>query len=93
MLKKNRLAVKVAGRDHGVCVVLESKKGKLLVLGPSVRRRWVNPVHLEPLPETLDVSKLSEDEIVEELKKKEEEFRGAKLDFVTETALKSRLAR
>ena len=93
MLKKNRLAVKIAGRDHGVCVVLESKKGKLLVMGPAVRKRFVSPAHLEPLPGKLDVSKLSEDEIIEKLKAEEKKFRDTKLDFITETALKAKLAR
>jgi len=93
MLKKNRLAVKIAGRDQGVCVVLESKKGRLLVVGPSVRKRLVSPAHLEPLPGKLNVSKLSEDEIVEKLKTKEKKFRETELDFVTKTALKAKLSR
>lgn len=93
MLKKNRLAVKIAGRDQGVCVVLESRKGKLQVVGPKVRKRWVSPLHLEPLSGKLDVSKLSEDEIVEKLKKEEKKFRGTKLDFFTKASLKAKLSR
>ena len=93
MLKKNRLAVKIAGRDHGICVILGKKKDKLQVVGPSVRKRFVSPVHLEPLPEELDTSKLSEDEIIEKLKEKDAALKADKLDFLTMTSLKAKLGR
>ena len=58
MFNKGRMAVKIAGRDHGVCVVLDEKEGRLQVFGPNVRKRFVSSRHLEPLKEVLDLKKL-----------------------------------
>ena len=95
MLRKNRLVVKTAGRDFGLCVVLASRKkdNMLQVVGPGVRKRWVNPAHLEPLPEKIDTTKLADDELIEQLRVKEEEFKNAKLSFIQNESLKARLSR
>jgi len=95
MLKKNRLVVKTAGRDSGLCIIVDEdkKNNKLQVVGPSVRKRWVNPAHLEPLPEEIDATKLSDDELIEKLKDKEAEFKAAELSFVQKESLKAKLGR
>ncbi len=93
MFEKGRVALKVAGRDAGVCVVVDSRERRVLVLGPRVRKRWINPAHLEPLSDTLDVDKLSEDELVEKLKPADEELRKKQIDFYELESLKARLRR
>ncbi len=67
LFSKGRVCLKLAGRDaNHVCVVLEEGDFPL-VWGPYVRKKKVNPAHLEPLPELLDVDKLSEEELKEKL--------------------------
>ena len=93
MLTKGRLAVKTSGRDHGVCVVLGQKEGRVEVIGPRVRKRFVNPAHLEPLPGTMELKGLKDGDIVKELQEKDEEFKNTKLDFISRTSLEARLGR
>ena len=92
MLKKGRVAVKTAGRDSGVCVVLAKQKDRLLVMGPSVRKRLISPAHLEPLPDKLG-AKLSEDAMMKKLKEIEEKWKKSVPDFITMTSLKAKLGR
>jgi len=87
MLKKGRVCYKVAGRDPGVCVVLEEKEGRYLVVGPNVRKRWVNPAHLEPLPEVVDVK--DEKKMMKELEKIEKRVKEAREDKLKIIALKA----
>jgi ribosomal protein L14E/L6E/L27E len=93
MFSKGRIAVKIAGRDQGVCVVLGEKEGKIQVIGPKVRKRFVSPLHLEPTAKTIDVAKKEDKAIIEELKKEEGAFRKAKPDFLSFTSLKAKLSR
>jgi hypothetical protein len=72
-------------------VVLGKKKDRLLVIGPRVRKRLVSPSHLEPLPGTLKVSDLEDEEIVKKLKKADEDYRHTKLGFIEKTSVKAKL--
>lgn len=43
-----QICIKIAGRDAGkLCIVVDNKDKKVLVDG-EVRRRWINPNHIEP---------------------------------------------
>ncbi|HIJ11744.1 TPA: 50S ribosomal protein L14e [Candidatus Woesearchaeota archaeon] len=53
-----RVCVKLAGRDAGQrCVVVDVLKDGYVLVDGATRRRKVNVRHLEPLSETLNVSK------------------------------------
>lgn len=92
-MTKGRLAVKLTGRDHGVCVVLGKKKDRVEVMGPRVRKRLVNPAHLEPLPETMELKGKEEEDIIKELAEKDKEFKETELGFIPRTVLEARLGR
>ena len=56
MIQHGRVVVKLAGRDAGrVGVIIALREdGRVLVDG-MVRRRFVNPAHLEPLDIVIDI--------------------------------------
>ncbi len=55
MLTPGRLVVKIAGRDAGrVGIILAVREDGMLLVDGAVRRRYVNPIHLEPLEQTVD---------------------------------------
>lgn len=58
MYNLGRVCVKLAGRDAGkYCVVVdELQDGRVLIEGQT-RRRSVNPDHLEPTKQVVDVAK------------------------------------
>ena len=91
MMNKGRVCVKIAGRDTGICAVIDKdkKKQKVLVAGPKVRKRWVLPAHLEPLSKTLD-PKLTEAKLMKELEKISREFEQVRLDPLDVLAIKAR---
>ena len=91
MFNKGRMAVKIAGRDPGVCVILDKKEGKVQVFGPNVRKRFVSTRHLEPLKEVLDVKALDEEKLLEVLKKAQSEYEASEPDFLTLRSLKAKL--
>ena len=91
MFDKGSIAFKIAGRDSGVCTILDKKDGKLLVLGPIVRKRWVNPSHLEPLEGNVEVDKLSEDELIEKLRPIEQRMKEKQIGFLEKEALKAKI--
>ena len=90
MLSKGRVALKIAGRDSGVCAIVDTKEDRVQVIGPSVRKRWVNPAHLEPLSDMLEVDRLSDDELVEKLRPLEETLKKRKLSFFERESIKAR---
>ena len=55
MLTPGRLVVKLAGRDAGrVGIILAVREDGMLLVDGAVRRRYVNPIHLEPLDQTVE---------------------------------------
>ncbi len=66
-----RLCVKVAGRDAGrMCVVVDTLENNFVLIDGDVRRRKCNILHLEPLPEVLNLKKgASHADIAKEFKK------------------------
>ena len=67
-----RICVKITGREAGkYCVIVEViDKNYLLIDGLQVRRRRVNYNHIEPLTETIEISKgASHTEIEDAIKK------------------------
>ena len=69
-----RLCVKTTGREAGkYCVIVEIiDKNYLLIDGLQVRRRRVNYNHVEPLTETIEISKGASHKEVEDAIKKAE---------------------
>jgi large subunit ribosomal protein L14e len=58
MFNVGRVCVKLAGRDAGKkCVVVEVLDDKTVLVDGMTRRRKCNKVHLEPINQTLDISK------------------------------------
>ncbi|MBR9679633.1 MAG: 50S ribosomal protein L14e [Candidatus Altiarchaeota archaeon] len=80
MLKKGRVCLKIAGRDAGHVCVIEKAGEKLMISGPGVRNKLVNPSHLEPLPEKLALTKLKKSEIEKKLNEIELALSKAKPD-------------
>jgi large subunit ribosomal protein L14e len=70
MYNIGRVCLKIAGRDAGkICVIVDNKDDKVLIDGET-RRRAVNPNHVEPLKETVDVKKgASHEDVVKALAK------------------------
>ena len=66
-----RLCMKIAGRDAGrTCVVVEQLDNTFVLVDGDVRRRKVNVKHLEPLPETIAITKgAAHEEVSTEFKK------------------------
>lgn len=57
------ICVKIAGRDAGKkCVIIEAKENRFLIDGET-RRREVNPTHLAPTKERLDIGSGSHEEV------------------------------
>lgn len=58
MMEVGRLCVKIAGRDAGKkCVIVDVIDDKFVMVDGETRRRKCNPKHLEPLKETINISK------------------------------------
>jgi large subunit ribosomal protein L14e len=71
MINIGRICVKLAGREAGKkCVVVEAVDDNFVIIDGAVRRKKCNIKHLEPLGETMKISKgASHEEIVKEFKK------------------------
>lgn len=58
MFDVGRVCVKIAGRDAGKrCVIVEVLDDKTVLVDGMTRRRKCNKIHLEPLNQTLDITK------------------------------------
>ena len=88
MITKGRICMKTAGRDTGLCVVLEKKEGKVRIAGPEVRERWVSPAHLIPFSKKL-ATKLTKAQMLKELKEFKQEFDQTQLDRLDVLATKA----
>jgi len=66
MIEIGRICLKIAGRDAGKkCVVVEVIDSKFVLIDGETRRRKSNIAHLEPLAQTLKISKgASHDKVV-----------------------------
>lgn len=64
-----RLCIKTAGREAGKkCMVVDTaEQGMVIISGPGVKRRRCNPLHLQPLPEVMKISKGASDKDVYKL--------------------------
>ena len=63
-----RLCVKIAGRDTGLkCVVIDKVDDKYVLVDGETRRKTCNINHLEPLAETVSLSKNASHEEVEKV--------------------------
>lgn len=71
MLDVGRLCVKTAGREAGQkCVIVEVIDGNFALVDGNVRRKRCNIAHLEPLKDTIEISKgASREEVKEAFKK------------------------
>ncbi len=71
MFKVGDICLKIAGRDAGlVGVVIKIEDNGYLLLDGQVRRRSVNPLHVEPLGKKVNIKEnASHEEVVEALKK------------------------
>ncbi|PIN75235.1 50S ribosomal protein L14e [Candidatus Woesearchaeota archaeon CG10_big_fil_rev_8_21_14_0_10_37_12] len=70
MIEVGRICVKIAGRDAGKrCVVIDVLDSKFVLIDGQTRRRKCNMLHLEPLAQTVKISKgASRDKIVSAFK-------------------------
>ena len=58
MIEVGRICVKIAGRDAGgKCVVVDILDDNFVTIDGNVRRRKCNVAHLEPMDETIKISK------------------------------------
>lgn len=58
MIDIGRVCVKIAGRDAGKkCVVIDILDQTYVLVDGQTRRRKVNMLHVEPLPDVLDLTK------------------------------------
>ena len=91
MISKGRVCVKIAGRDTGVCVVIDEnkKKQRVLVVGPMVRKRWISSAHLEPLSKTID-SKLDDAKVMKELEKISKAFEQVQVAPIDVLSIKAK---
>lgn len=91
MISKGRVCVKFAGRDTGICVVIDEdkKQGRVQVFGPDVRKRWVNPTHLEAVKKTLDI-KLTEAKMKKELEAMSEDFKASQIEAIDLLEIKAK---
>jgi len=65
MFDVGRVCVKLAGRDAGKkCVIVEVLDDKTVLVDGMTRRRKCNKIHLEPLNQTLDISKGASHDVV-----------------------------
>ncbi len=71
MFKVGDVCLKIAGRDAGkIGVVIKIEENGYLLLEGEVRRRAVNPLHVEPLGKRVDVKEnASYEEVSQALKK------------------------
>lgn len=72
ILDVGRVCKKVNGSDAGkTCVVVEAAKdNRVTIAGQAVKRRKVNALDLEPLPNVLDIKKGADDKAVLDALKK-----------------------
>ncbi len=71
MFDVGRLCVKIAGREAGQkCVIVEVIDDNFVMVDGNLRRKRCNIIHLEPLKETIEISKSSSREDVKEAFKK-----------------------
>ena len=91
MISKGRVCVKIAGRDTGICAVIDQdkKKQRVLVIGPAVRKRWISSAHLEPLSKELD-PKLTEAKILKALEEISRDFEQVQVDPIDVLAVKAK---
>lgn len=70
MIEIGRICLKIAGRDAGKkCVILDIANNRVLIDGET-RRKFVNPAHLLPLKQKIEIEKAAPKErVVEALKK------------------------
>jgi|TARA_B100002003_G_C14033227_1_gene498023 large subunit ribosomal protein L14e len=92
MFEVGRLCVKIAGRDASKkCVIVDVLENNHVLIDGETRRRKCNIVHLEPLDETIEISKkASHDSIVSEFKKLKLNPRVTKPKQKTERPIKKR---
>ena len=90
MFKKGRVCLKIAGRDANRVCVVEKPGTRVVVYGPHVRKRAVNPAHLEPLPEKLDLNKLKAEEVLKNLEDIELKIRSIKQDRLSQVRTKAK---
>ena len=65
MIEVGRLCVKIAGRDAGgKCVIVDVLDDKFVTIDGNVRRRKCNVAHLEPLKDSVKISKGASHEAV-----------------------------
>ena len=58
MIEKGRVCIKTCGRDAGkICTVVEKRDNVYVIIDGETRRRKCNMDHLEPLNETVNVTK------------------------------------
>ena len=72
MLDIGRVCIKIAGRDSGErCVIVDVIDHNFVQIDGATRRRRCNILHLEPMPETLDLKKgASHEEVAQAFKAK-----------------------
>ena len=71
MLDIGRLCVKIAGREAGQkCVIVDTVDDNFAIIDGNLRRKRCNIEHLEPLNETIEISKGASKEDVKEAFKK-----------------------
>lgn len=65
MIEIGRVCVKIAGRDAGRrCVIIDILEDNFVLIDGETRRRKCNPLHLEPLKETIEIGKDASHEAV-----------------------------
>lgn len=65
MIDVGRMCMKMAGRDAGkICVVIERYDDHTALIDGQTRRRRCNIKHLEPLDETIEITKGASHEVV-----------------------------
>ena len=78
MLSVGRVCVKLAGRDAGQkCVIVEVLDDKTVLVDGMTRRRKCNKVHLEPLDQTVEISKGASHDVIAKA------FKGLGLEVTT----------
>jgi len=92
MYEVGRLCVKIAGRDAGKkCVIVEVMENRFVLIDGQTRRRKCNVAHLEPLKETIKITKGADHKTVaSEFKKLKLEVRETKPKTAAERPMKVR---
>jgi large subunit ribosomal protein L14e len=94
MMEVGRLCIKTAGRDAGKkCVIVEVMDEKFVMIDGETRRRKCNVRHLEPLTETIKLSKgAAHTSVISEFKKLGMEITATKPRKAAEKPTKTRAA-